>query len=49
MVVAENAALVELHGGGQRGAHRDRVHAEIIAQPVGLDDSVEITDPGVRP
>jgi len=49
LLIREDAAFIQLHGGGESGPHRNRVHAEIVAQPVGLDDRVEVADAGVGP
>ena len=46
-VVGNDARLVQFHGGRQRRAHRDRVHAQIVAHPVGLDHRVQVADPAV--
>ncbi len=43
----DDAALEQLHGAGDGGAHRDGVHAVLVAEEVGLGDGVEVVDAAV--
>ena len=48
LMIVDDTALVQFHRGRQRGSHRDRIHAQIVTQPVGFQHGVQIADSRVR-
>ncbi len=41
-LVGDHSLLVQFHGGGQRCPHRNGIHPQVVAQPVGFNHRIQI-------
>ena len=48
LVLVDRALLEQLHGRGYAGPKADGIHAQVVAQPVGLDQRVQVAYAALR-